>query len=153
VASLTLERGRRQWCDQIPGEGGTPTVGAVRRATWGVARGVLRREDGGGETFKWHRGKQREGGNGVGATRGGRRSMRRGVGLDWWGTAWAARQLPETARSQCARAARHVRTGEASGSLTHGTRLVAGERERGAWHVDRPEKKEVWAEPKEQEHF
>jgi hypothetical protein len=56
----------------------------------GVACGVLRREDGGGEKnrgavtsgsapFKRCHGKQREGETGVEATRGGRRSTRRGA--------------------------------------------------------------------------
>jgi hypothetical protein len=54
--------------------------------------------------------RQRRGGGR--ATRGGRSSTRGGVGPDRQGTAWAAWR---------------VRTGEAPGSLTHGTRPAAGE--------------------------
>jgi hypothetical protein len=89
--ALISQRGRCWWRGQIPGEGWCYDGGGGQKSNrGGVACGVLRREDGGGEKnrgavtsgsapFKRCHGKQREGETGVEATRGGRRSTRRGA--------------------------------------------------------------------------
>jgi hypothetical protein len=85
----------------------------------------------------------RQGRVGVGATRGGRRSTRRGPDPDRWGTTWVAQQRPS--RGACGR---HVCTGEAPGSLMCGTQLTAREGgRREAWGACASPKKKERAEP------
>jgi hypothetical protein len=96
--------------------------------------------------LKQRRGEAGEGRGRGQVMRGGRRSMRRGAGPDRRGTVRATRQQLATTQPRRARAARCVRTGEASGPLTHRTWPAAGEGGRREARGTTREKAE-WAEP------
>jgi hypothetical protein len=153
VALEFLRRGKSaaMVAQKMARSGGGMGTSADQRPRWrGGARGVLRRENGGGKKwgaaasggtiFKWHSGEQRKGGGGVrgrwhGATRG-RRGMRGGL-------------VPTGGRRDV------VQTGERRGPLTHGPQPTAGGRrigeKRGAWAG--PGKKGNGPSPREQEDF